>query len=52
LYGCIVKAKRIQQRSQLGNRDSEIAVIIEDTDTVESKMNGQPVRNRKKIDLI
>lgn len=31
-------------RSQLGNRDSEIAMLIEDTDTVPSKMNGKDVR--------
>jgi hypothetical protein len=30
-------------RSQLGNRDSEIAVIIEDTDLVDSRMDGQYV---------
>jgi hypothetical protein len=30
-------------RSQLGNRDSEIAMMIEDTDTVPSKMNGKDV---------
>lgn len=33
----------LNDRSQLGNRDSEIAVVIEDTDLVDSKMNGKPV---------
>ncbi|KAI7866085.1 hypothetical protein BDF14DRAFT_1818672 [Spinellus fusiger] len=32
----------INDRSQLGHRDSEIAVVIEDTDLIPSKMNGQP----------
>ncbi|KAG1511951.1 hypothetical protein G6F47_007715 [Rhizopus delemar] len=40
----ICGSANLNDRSQLGNRDSEIAVIIEDTDTVESKMNGQPYK--------
>ncbi|KAI9029631.1 hypothetical protein CLU79DRAFT_735104 [Phycomyces nitens] len=32
----------INDRSQLGHRDSEIAVVIEDTDLVPSRMNGEP----------
>lgn len=32
-----------QISSQLGNRDSEIATVIEDTDLVPSRMNGVPV---------
>lgn len=35
-------------RSQLGSRDSEIAVVIEDTDLVNSRMNGKPVRKINK----
>lgn len=35
-------------RSQLGNRDSEIAVVIEDTDMVNSKINGKEVRKAAK----
>ncbi|KAG2183771.1 hypothetical protein INT43_006782 [Umbelopsis isabellina] len=31
----------LNDRSQLGNRDSEIAMVIEDTDMVDSKMNGK-----------
>lgn len=33
----------INDRSQVGFRDSEIAIIIEDTDMVDSRMNGEPV---------
>lgn len=33
----------INDRSQVGFRDSEIAIIIEDTDMVTSRMNGEPV---------
>lgn len=34
----------LHTRSQLGNRDSEIAMIIEDTDMVDSYMDGKKVR--------
>jgi hypothetical protein len=37
-------------RSQLGNRDSEIAMMIEDTDPVPSKMNGQDVRFQRMVE--
>lgn len=33
----------INDRSQVGYRDSEIAIIIEDSETVTSKMNGVEV---------
>lgn len=33
----------INDRSQVGYRDSEIAIIIEDSETVPSKMNGVEV---------
>lgn len=33
----------INDRSQVGYRDSEIAIIIEDSETVASKMNGVDV---------
>ncbi|CAO3592755.1 unnamed protein product [Absidia cylindrospora] len=36
----ICGSANLNDRSQLGNRDSEIAVVIEDTDMVNSKMNG------------
>jgi phospholipase D1/2 len=32
----------INDRSQLGNHDSEIAIVAEDTNILESTMNGQP----------
>ncbi|SAL97159.1 hypothetical protein [Absidia glauca] len=37
----ICGSANLNDRSQLGNRDSEIAVVIEDTDMVTSKMNGK-----------
>lgn len=38
----ICGSANLNDRSQLGDHDSEIAVIIEDTDRVESSMGGQP----------
>lgn len=38
----ICGSANINDRSQLGNRDSEIATVIEDTDLVPSRMNGMP----------
>ncbi|KAG2237483.1 hypothetical protein INT48_005516 [Thamnidium elegans] len=40
----ICGSANLNDRSQLGNRDSEIAVVIEDTDLVDSRMNGQPYK--------
>ncbi|KAI9253220.1 hypothetical protein BY458DRAFT_521986 [Sporodiniella umbellata] len=40
----ICGSANLNDRSQLGNRDSEIAVIVEDEDFVESTMNGQPYK--------
>ncbi|PWN47065.1 phospholipase D/nuclease, partial [Violaceomyces palustris] len=37
----LVGSANINDRSQLGDRDSETAVVIEDSEMVESKMNGQ-----------
>ena len=37
------EAPHYQISSQLGNRDSEIATVIEDEDVVSSRMNGVPV---------
>ncbi|KAI8332617.1 hypothetical protein BC941DRAFT_455475 [Chlamydoabsidia padenii] len=37
----LVGSANINDRSQLGNRDSEIAMIIEDTDLVETYMDGK-----------
>ncbi|QSZ34076.1 hypothetical protein DSL72_005664 [Monilinia vaccinii-corymbosi] len=37
----ICGSANLNDRSQLGNHDSEIAIVIEDSNTVESVMNGQ-----------
>jgi|SRR5271156_6039221 len=39
----IVGSANLNDRSQLGNRDSEVAVVIEDPPVHHSYMNGQPV---------
>ncbi|GCF00887.1 phospholipase D1 [Zygosaccharomyces mellis] len=38
---CIIGSANINERSQLGNRDSEVAAIIRDTDLVKSKMEDK-----------
>jgi phosphatidylserine/phosphatidylglycerophosphate/cardiolipin synthase-like enzyme len=38
----IMGSANINDRSQKGDGDSEIALVIEDTDLVESRMNGRP----------
>jgi phospholipase D1/2 len=38
----ICGSANLNDRSQLGDHDSEIAVVIEDTETVDSVMGGQP----------
>jgi phospholipase D1/2 len=38
----IIGSANINERSMLGNRDSEVAAIVEDTDMIESYMAGQP----------
>lgn len=38
----IIGSANINERSMLGNRDSECAAIVRDTDMFWSKMNGQP----------
>ncbi|KAG0179127.1 hypothetical protein DFQ29_002490 [Apophysomyces sp. BC1021] len=43
----ICGSANINDRSQLGNRDSEIAIVIEDMDLVPSQMNGQPYKAAK-----
>ncbi|CAG8595693.1 23438_t:CDS:2, partial [Dentiscutata erythropus] len=37
----IIGSANINDRSQLGDRDSEIAILVEDKQTVPSRMNGQ-----------
>ncbi|KAF8519273.1 hypothetical protein JB92DRAFT_2626378, partial [Gautieria morchelliformis] len=34
----------LNDRSQKGDGDSEIALVVEDTDEIESRMDGRPVR--------
>ncbi|KAK3820690.1 MAG: hypothetical protein JOS17DRAFT_688354, partial [Linnemannia elongata] len=43
----ICGSANINDRSQVGFRDSEIAIIIEDTDMVDSRMNGEPYQAGK-----
>ena len=38
----IIGSANLNDRSQLGDHDSEIACIIDDTNTVDSRMNGAP----------
>ena len=38
----IIGSANINERSMLGNRDSEVAAIVRDTDMVPSRMNGEP----------
>lgn len=40
----IIGSANINDRSLLGDRDSELAVCVEDTQTVPSVMNGEPYR--------
>ena len=40
----IIGSANINDRSMLGNRDSEVAVIIEDTEMLDSEMNGWPFK--------
>ncbi|EHN01435.1 Spo14p [Saccharomyces cerevisiae x Saccharomyces kudriavzevii VIN7] len=37
---CIIGSANINERSQLGNRDSEVAILVRDTDLVKTRMNG------------
>ncbi|KAL8134057.1 phospholipase D zeta 1-like [Apium graveolens] len=43
----LIGSSNINDRSLLGSRDSEIGVLIEDEDWVESSMNGKPWRAGK-----
>lgn len=38
----IIGSANINERSMLGNRDSECAAVVRDTDMIWSKMNGKP----------
>lgn len=37
-------SSNLNDRSQCGDRDSEIALVVEDKEMVPSKVNGQDVR--------
>ncbi|SCU86048.1 LADA_0D11914g1_1 [Lachancea dasiensis] len=39
---CIIGSANVNERSMLGNRDSEVAALVRDTDLVETKMGDQP----------
>lgn len=43
----LIGSANINDRSQMGNRDSEIACVIEDRDLFESKMDGEKVRRAR-----
>jgi len=40
----IIGSANINERSQRGNRDSEVAACVRDTETVETTMNGKPYK--------
>lgn len=39
----------LNDRSQLGNRDSEIAIIVEDKETIDTFMGGKEVRENREF---
>ncbi|SCV01872.1 LAME_0G19064g1_1 [Lachancea meyersii CBS 8951] len=39
---CIIGSANVNERSMLGNRDSEVAALVRDTDLVETKMGDKP----------
>ncbi|PWA25089.1 hypothetical protein CCH79_00019081 [Gambusia affinis] len=43
----IIGSANINDRSMLGKRDSEVAVIVEDSETVDAVMDGRPYRAGK-----
>ena len=40
----ICGSSNINDRSQLGNHDSELSIVMQDTHTIDSVMNGQPYK--------
>ena len=40
----IIGSANINERSMLGNRDSECAAVVRDTDMIDSRMNGAPYK--------
>jgi len=43
-HSVIIASANINDRSMLGYRDSELAILVEDTRSVASRMNGQPFK--------
>ncbi|EXX61011.1 phospholipase D [Rhizophagus irregularis DAOM 197198w] len=43
----IIGSANLNDRSQLGNRDSEIAIVIKDNKKVDARMNGKPYQASK-----
>ena len=43
-HSVIIGSANINDRSLLGDRDSELAIVVEDTRSVSSRMNGQPFK--------
>ena len=42
----IMGSSNLNDRSQCGDRDSEIALLVEDQETIPSRMNGRYVRKK------
>lgn len=40
----IMGSANINERSQLGDRDAEVAMVVEDLDMIDSTMNGEPYK--------
>jgi phospholipase D1/2 len=38
----IIASANINDRSMMGSRDSELGILVEDTNTVDSVMDGKP----------
>ena len=43
----LIGSANINDRSMIGERDSELAVVVEDSKTVDSKMDGEPYEASK-----
>lgn len=45
----IMGSANLNDRSQCGDRDSEIALLVEDQDFIPSQMNGHPVSIHQRV---
>jgi phospholipase D1/2 len=43
-FSVIIASANINDRSMLGNRDSELGIVVQDTNTVDSLMDGKPYK--------